>query len=78
MSVAGFDNTYLSEFMNPSLTTVDIPRETLCKVVVEMLLEETAHERRGREVKVETHLVIRDSTAPAAAQASPKKDQAAA
>jgi LacI family transcriptional regulator len=73
VSVVGFDNTYLSEFMSPSMTTVDIPRETLCKVAVEMLLEEGAHKRRGREVKVATHLVIRDSTASPGAYKAAKK-----
>lgn len=73
VSVVGFDNTYLSEFMSPSMTTVDIPRETLCKVAVEMLLEEGAHKRRGREVKVATHLVIRDSTASPGAYKAARK-----
>lgn len=63
ISVVGFDNTYLSEFTSPPMTTVDIPRETLCKTAVEMLLEEAGH-RKGREVKIETKLVVRESTAP--------------
>lgn len=62
ISVIGFDNTYLSEFMNPPMTTVHIPREELCKTAVEMLLEE-GDNRKGREVKIETKLVIRESTA---------------
>jgi LacI family transcriptional regulator, galactose operon repressor len=64
VSVIGFDNTYLSEFMHPPMTTVDIPRVTLCKAAVEMLLEEAASVQSGREVKVTTNLVIRDSTMP--------------
>lgn len=63
ISVVGFDNTYVSEFMSPPMTTVHIPREELCKTAVEMLLEE-ATQPKGREVKIETKLVIRESTAP--------------
>ena len=45
------------------MTTVDIPRETLCKVAVELLLEDAAAMRQGREVRIETSLVVRNSTA---------------
>jgi LacI family transcriptional regulator len=63
VSVVGFDNTYLSEFMNPPMTTIDIPRATLCKVAVDMLLEQVAHKQMGREELITTRLVIRNSTA---------------
>lgn len=62
-SVVGFDNTYLCEFMNPSLTTVHIPRDVLCKAAVEMLLESAEGKQGGREVKIATNLVVRNSTA---------------
>jgi LacI family transcriptional regulator len=64
VSVIGFDNTYLSEFMSPAMTTVNIPKETLCKDAVEMLLEEANGKQNGREVKLATELIIRKSTAP--------------
>jgi LacI family transcriptional regulator len=63
VSVVGFDNTYMCEFMNPPLTTVHIPRDVLCKAAVEMLLEGAEGKRGGREVKIATNLVVRNSTA---------------
>ncbi len=66
VSVIGFDNTYLSEFMNPPLSTINIPKEDLGKSAVEMLLQDGESEKHGREVKLRTELIIRKSTAPPA------------
>lgn len=66
VSVIGFDNTYLSEFMIPSLSTVDISKVVLSELAVEMLLQEAETDERGREVKIATDLIVRKSTAPPA------------
>ena len=60
VSVVGFDNTYFSRFMNPPLTTVDVPRSELSRLVVSALLQK----QHGRLLKLQTRLVLRDSTAP--------------
>jgi LacI family transcriptional regulator len=68
ISVVGFDNTYLSEFMNPSLSTVDISRKVLSQLAVELLLRENDGGTSGRELKLATDLVIRNSTSPPSAR----------
>ena len=39
VSVVGFDNTYFRRFLHPPLTTVDLPRSELSRLVVEVLRE---------------------------------------
>lgn len=63
VSVVGFDNTYLSEFLAPRLTSVDIPRAALSRMAVSALLP-TDKERTKRTVRLATKLVVRNSTAP--------------
>ncbi len=62
VSVVGFDNTYVSRFLHPALTTVDIPRGELSRLVVEAL---TGAEpgSQGRSIKLPTRLIVRESTA---------------
>lgn len=60
VSVVGFDNTYFSRFLNPPLTTVDVPRADLSRLVLEALLaKELVHVRTVR-----TSLITRESTSP--------------
>jgi LacI family transcriptional regulator len=66
VSVIGFDNIYLSEFLNPPLSTIHIPRDELSKLAVEMLLQQLGGNKVGYEVKLATELVIRKSTGPPA------------
>jgi LacI family transcriptional regulator len=66
VSVIGFDNTYLSEFLNPPLSTIHIPREDMSKLAVEMLLQLVEGGNIGRDIKLATELIIRESTAPPA------------
>lgn len=58
VSVVGFDNTYFSRFLHPPLTTVDVPRSNLSRLVLEALI--------GPEIlrvrRVKTSLVTREST----------------
>lgn len=62
VSVVGFDNTYFSRFLNPPLTTVDVPRTDLSRLVVEALTCKDLVRVRT----VQTSLVKRESTsAPA-------------
>ncbi len=66
MSVTGFDNIRLSEFSTPSLTTVHIPREHIGRTIFECLLPDPRKPRpKGREILIDTELVVRESTGPA-------------
>lgn len=62
VSVVGFDNTYFSRFLNPPLSTVDVPRPQLSRFVVEALLGKLS----GQLLPLPTRLVLRSSTAPPA------------
>jgi len=64
VSVIGFDNTYLCEYLNPPLTSVNIPRALVGRLVVETLLRMIENNEPGRELRVETELIVRESTAP--------------
>ncbi len=59
VSVVGFDNTYFSRFLNPPLTTVDVPRTELSRLVVSTLLQGA----QGSLLPLPTQLILRDSTA---------------
>jgi DNA-binding LacI/PurR family transcriptional regulator len=66
ISVTGFDRTRLAEYSNPSLTTVDIHRETLGQLAADALheLSSTANPQ-GKGYKIEVELVVGDSSGPA-------------
>jgi LacI family transcriptional regulator len=59
MSITGFDNIEFSEFTNPALTTVNIPRRRIGEMAVEALLQEE-RDQNGREIIIVPELVLRD------------------
>jgi DNA-binding LacI/PurR family transcriptional regulator len=59
VSVVGFDNTYFSRFLNPPLTTVDVPRTELSRIVVSALIGQESQ----RQLSLPTALIVRESTA---------------
>jgi LacI family transcriptional regulator len=66
ISVTGFDKTRLAEYSNPSLTTVDVHRETLGQVAADALHELSNSENpQGREYQIEAELVLGGSSGPA-------------
>lgn len=66
VSVTGFDKTRLAEYCNPSLTTVDVHRESLGQLAADALHELSASSTgTGREYRVATELVIGESSGPA-------------
>jgi len=66
VSVTGFDKTRLAEYSNPSITTVDVHRDTLGKIAVEALHElSISKNSQGREYTIDTELVLGGSTGPA-------------
>ena len=62
VSVVGFDNTYLCEFLHPPLTTVASPRKELANSVLNMLLGFVEKEEVPHEVSLSTELRLREST----------------
>jgi DNA-binding LacI/PurR family transcriptional regulator len=67
ISVVGFDDIWLAEYIDPRLTTVHFPREEVaaqaCRALISEL-EMAPNEAKLSEYHVETHLVVRDSSAP--------------
>ena len=67
LSVVGFDNIWLSEFMIPPLTTVQMSQVELAEVAFNALLVEAQREEHppeGSEYLLTTSLLVRSSTAP--------------
>jgi len=62
ISVTGFDNISLSEFTNPALTTLNIPREKIGQMAVKALLPGPVGTPIPPEVLFEPELVVREST----------------
>lgn len=66
ISVTGFDRTRLAEYSNPSLTTVDVHRETLGQIAADALDElSSAENPQGREYQISAELVLGGSSGPA-------------
>jgi LacI family transcriptional regulator len=64
LSVVGFDDILFAAYTQPALTTVAVPRAEVGKTAFEALWAMLADsELKGREYKLATHLVIRESTA---------------
>jgi LacI family transcriptional regulator len=64
MSIVGLDDVFLSEVMQPPLTTIRIPRRRMAEACVQALnhLKENV-ERRGSRYAVPAQLIVRESTA---------------
>ncbi|HTS12678.1 MAG TPA: LacI family DNA-binding transcriptional regulator [Candidatus Limnocylindrales bacterium] len=79
MSLVGFDDIRLAQFVTPPLTTVRMSQTEIARLAFNALLTEVQHhsaEPRGREYILETTLVLRDSTALAPHAARRAKLQA--
>ncbi|MFZ1157442.1 MAG: LacI family DNA-binding transcriptional regulator, partial [Candidatus Sulfotelmatobacter sp.] len=66
ISVTGFDKTRLAEYSNPSITTVDVHRETLGHMAADALHElSSSVDPQGREYLIGAELVLGGSSGPA-------------
>jgi DNA-binding LacI/PurR family transcriptional regulator len=66
VSVIGFDDIWLASVTEPPLTTVMIPRASIGAAAVEAVLPNNADgERPGREIRIPTKLLVRESTGKA-------------
>jgi DNA-binding LacI/PurR family transcriptional regulator len=69
LSVTGYDNVTLSEFACPPLTTIDVPRNQIGRMVFEALVADDGESQRGgRMFLIDPELVVRESTGPVRAQ----------
>jgi LacI family transcriptional regulator len=67
ISVIGFDDIEFSEFTQPALTTVRLSRTEVAEKAFAALASLIgAKSEKGRQYDIETHLVVRASTGPAA------------
>src|SRR5215813_6589663 len=65
LSVVGFDDIRLAQFVLPALTTVQMSQSELARLAFHALFEETQREQgspKGTEYMLTTHLVLREST----------------
>ncbi len=66
VSVTGFDNIALAEFIYPSLTTVNIPRKRIGRLIYDALAPEgDSGLAPDEEILIEPELVVRESTSAA-------------
>src|SRR5207248_1937762 len=66
VSVTGFDKTRLAEYSNPSITTVDIHRETLGRIAADALHElSSSATPNGKEYQIGAELILGESSGPA-------------
>jgi LacI family transcriptional regulator len=66
LSLMGFDNIHISEFVLPPLTTIEMSQPELATLAFNALLTELQRETpnpNGTEYTLQTHLILRESTA---------------
>jgi DNA-binding LacI/PurR family transcriptional regulator len=73
VSVTGFDDIGLAEYVSPALTTAHIPREEIGHLIGEALIPGPHGRREGTEIRIETTLVVRESTAPASTNSTRRR-----
>ena len=62
IAVVGFDNSILSQYTTPSLTSVEIPRDLIAGTAIDMLQQMIVHHVVPEKVVYHTSLIKRDST----------------
>jgi LacI family transcriptional regulator, galactose operon repressor len=76
LSVVGFDDIRLAQFIVPSLTTVQMSQTKLARLAFEALLhavDATGPAGHGRRYELQTNLILRSSTALASDRPMPRK-----
>ena len=64
ISIVGFDDLYISQYLDPPLTTVRQPMRQMGRMAMETLLNIFAGGGSGHDLKVPGELIVRASTAP--------------
>lgn len=62
ISIMGFDGMDISEFYNPTITTVIQPKVEMAKISVDLLLDLMANKTENKHIILNTELIIREST----------------
>ena len=63
MSIAAFDDLYISQYLNPPLTTVRQPMRQMGRLAMETLLRIYDGGEAGQAIRVPGKLIVRESTA---------------
>ncbi len=66
LSVVGFDNIRITEYMTPPLTTIEMSGTELARIAFQALLQDVKREKpnpKGTEYLLKTSLVLRETTA---------------
>ncbi|HHY81874.1 MAG TPA: LacI family transcriptional regulator [Clostridiales bacterium] len=61
ISIVGFDNTYLTEWVMPEITSVDIQPKQLGRMAVEVMIGHLEGREVPKDIVFDSQLVIRDS-----------------
>ena len=61
LSLVGFDDLYISEYLSPALTTIRQPMRQMGRMAMETLLHLTAGQTLQHNLKVPGELIVRDS-----------------
>jgi DNA-binding LacI/PurR family transcriptional regulator len=64
ISVVGFDDLYISQYISPPLTTVRQPMRQMGRMAMETLLQIFSGAESGHDITVPGELIVRQSTAP--------------
>ena len=64
LSLVGFDDLYITQYLNPPLTTVRQPMTEMGRLAAQTLLRLLAKEKTDQTFKIPGELVVRESTAP--------------
>ena len=62
ISIIGFDGMEISEFYNPTITTVIQPKVEMAEITVDLLLGLISNKNDNKHIILNTELVIREST----------------
>ena len=76
LSVIGFDNVRISQFMLPPLSTIEMSQAEIARIAFRALLEEvqrSAPNPKGTEYVLQTNLVLRESTALSSKWVGPRQ-----
>lgn len=69
LSIVGFDDLEMARHIQPALTTVHVPTQTLWQAVADRLIAMLAQLPVPASTEVEVELVVRESTGPALREA---------
>lgn len=64
LSIIGFDDLVLAEYVTPALTTVRQPQEDIGKTAMKVMLKILSDGKVSNDTVIATQLLVRDSTAP--------------